>query len=213
MQPNEPLIEQVRIADCPPSGTRLLDRRVRVVATLAMALAAGLPLRAGPAAESAAAKAKDSTVAQSVQIEMEDFTLTDCVVSDLTNACGGKAVLIAKASSKAETTVKLPKGDYSVEFWMMAPSLESDTVWVTIGDAGKGSPWDGKCKAFPDHQRMPMKYFVKSGVYVDSKARVVVSVTEDMKELPVVISPKKTGMLIDRVVFKRLAAPKAESTK
>ncbi|MEI8122259.1 MAG: hypothetical protein WCI20_09415 [bacterium] len=177
-----------------------------VIATLITAST----LVAAVAAEQAttSASAKNVLTAPIVQIELEDFSLTDCVVSNIAEASGGKAVIIVKESSKAETTVKLPRGNYSVEFWIMAPSLNSDTVWVMIGDAGKASPWDGKCKSFPDHQRMPMKEFKKSGVYDGERGRVVVSVTDDMKELPIVITPKKTGMLIDRVVFRRVGAVK-----
>ena len=32
----------------------------------------------------------------------------------------------------------------------------------------------------------------------------MVNVTDDMKDLPIVITPKKTEMLIDRIVFRRL---------
>jgi len=207
MQSDEVSASQIRIADSSVSASRAFGDRLPGV-VLAMALATCLSAHAAEPAATAAthsqpAKAGVPSVTQSVSIELEDFSLTDCVVVNLTNACGGKAVLIAKGSSKAETTVKLSKGEYNVTFWIMAPSLNSDSVWVTIGDAGKDSPWDGKCKAFPDHKRMPMKAFMSSGVYVNERERVVVRVTEDMKELPIVITPKKTGMLIDRIVFQR----------
>lgn len=210
MQSDEVSISQIRIADSSVSGSRAFGDRLAAV-VLAMTLATGLSARAAEPAATATtnlqpAKAGDTAVTQSVALELEDFSLTDCVVSNLTTACGGKAVLIAKESSKAETTVKLSKGEYSVTFWIMAPSLQNDTVWVTIGDPGKAGPWEGKYKAFPDHKRMPMTAFMSSGVYVNNGAKVetvVVRVTEDMKELPIVITPKKTGMLIDRMVFQR----------
>jgi hypothetical protein len=141
--------------------------------------------------------------ALTIQIELEDFTLTDCTITNVAGASGGKAVLIAVATSKAETTVELEKGEYTVEFWIEAFSLQGDTVWVTIGDAGKASPWDGKLKSFPDHARMPMREFKKSGVYVDEKTRVTLTVAEDRQRVPIVITPKKTGMLIDRIVMTR----------
>ena len=208
MQSDEVSISQTRIAESSVSGSRAFGDRLPAV-VLAMALATCLSARAAePAAtNSHPAKAGDPSVTQSVSIELEDFSLTDCVVSNLgALACGGKAVLIAKESSRAETTVKLSKGEYNVMFWIMAPSLNSDCVWVTIGDTGKAGPWEGKYKAFPDHKTMPMKAFMSSGVYVNNGEKVekvVVRVTEDMKELPIVITAKKTGMLIDRIVFQR----------
>ncbi len=160
--------------------------------------AEGLHLEAG--------EAKGGEPNRSFQIELEDFTLTDCEVVTTTLACGGKAVLIAKESSKAVSSIKLPAGNYSVVIWTLAPSLKQDAVWVVIGDAGKDSQWEGKLKSFPDHKRMPMKEFMSAGVYVSDRERVVVRVTEDkdMKELPIVITPKKTGMQLDRIVFRRL---------
>lgn len=151
--------------------------------------------------------ATTAAASQSFNLELETMTLTDCEVVTNAKACDGKAVLIAKASSKVEGSIKLPKGDYNVLFWIMAPSLQSDTVWVTIGDAGKDSPWEGKCKSCPDHKKMPMTDFLSSGVYVNERTKLILHVTEE-KDIPIVITPKEFGMLIDRIQFRRIADAK-----
>jgi hypothetical protein len=135
-----------------------------------------------------------------VQVELEAFTLTDAPVVELKNASGGKAVDFAKETARAETTVALSKGDYTAEVFLKGPTLDHDTVWVKIGDANS-------VKAFPSHPRLPMVDFQQSMVGGRTNPATI-TVAEERKKLAVVITPKETGMMLDRIIFRVKAKPK-----
>jgi hypothetical protein len=135
-----------------------------------------------------------------VMIELENFALTDAPIVESEVASGGKAVSFPSGKARAETKVKLPRGDYTVELYLMGRSLDHDTVWVKVGDA-QPAP------TFPSHPRLPMKEFNKSMVGGRLNA-VPLTIAEDEKEVPVIITPKETEMTLDRIIFRKVVAPK-----
>lgn len=135
-----------------------------------------------------------------VQIELEAFTLTEAPVVALDNASGGKAVDFARETARAETTVTLPKGDYMVELFLKGPTLDNDTVWVKVGDAEPA-------KTYPSHPRLPMVDFWQSMMGGRTQP-VTITVTEENRTLAVVITPKETGMMLDRIIFRSKARTK-----
>jgi hypothetical protein len=135
-----------------------------------------------------------------VQIELEAFTLTNAPVVESDRASGGKAVDFAKETARAETTATLPKGDYLVELFLKGPTLDNDTVWVKVGD---GEP----AKTYPSHPRLPMVDFWQS-LMGGRTQPVTITVAEERKTLAVVITPKETGMLLDRIIFRLQAKAK-----
>ena len=74
-------------------------------------------------------------------VEAEDFGLTDARVMDLEGASGGKTVVFEDASSKAEATIPLSKGNYEITVYGMGPSYEEDAFFLTVDENAEQRMW------------------------------------------------------------------------
>lgn len=175
-------------------------RNTMLWAIVALVLVLALPALAAEAkpADKPIVKDKYALKAGDVQIELEAFTLTEAPLVESEIASGGKAVSFAAEKARAESTVTLPKGDYLVELFLKGPSLDHDTVWVKIGDVEPAL-------TYPSHPKLPMTLFWQS-IVGGRTHPVTFKVTEEQQTLPVVITPKETGMELDRIIF-RLQVP------
>lgn len=74
-------------------------------------------------------------------VEVEDFHLTNAKVMDLEGASDGKTVILEDASSKAEATIPLSKGNYEITVYGLGPSYEEDAFFLTVDDNAEQRMW------------------------------------------------------------------------
>jgi hypothetical protein len=119
-----------------------------------------------------------------VTLECRTFTLTDAALKDLAGACGGKAVLFDKETAKAATSVNLLKGTYEVTVYLQAPDSDSDAIYVSVNKNEE--------RLYPDEYGS-----------IQPTRTYTVEVQAD-GPCAVEIVPAETGMLLDRVVLKKI---------
>jgi hypothetical protein len=149
------------------------------------------PAKAEPAkppakkAEAPAEKVEAKVIPQDKEtvLEAESMALFDAEAKDLAGASGGKAVLLGKGSSIADTVVTLGKGKYEFTVYAHAPDGDHDAFYLTVGDGIR--------------QRLFVSEWKK---VVAAKAVTVENATK--KACKIELKPAETGMYIDRVVIK-----------
>jgi hypothetical protein len=132
-----------------------------------------------------------------VLLELEDFRLTDVEAVEAADASKGKCVKFTKESSRAETGVNLPKGQYKVEVYMKVQNLQHDCIYLNIGNKEQ-------IKVFPSHAKLPQTEFTRVPVDEEPKKPLVVE-AEGGAPVRVVFLPRETDMLVDRVIFRKQA--------
>lgn len=119
-----------------------------------------------------------------------DFTLRDARVVGLPEASGGKAVLLDRESSAAEAALKLDRGVYRIWAHLKTRDAEHDSIWVSVRNQ-KWKIWS------EDWGRMACR----GGRYGIMDIRFLV---EDDNPVPMRVAAKETGVLLDRLVVRRL---------
>lgn len=132
-----------------------------------------------------------------VQVELEDFKLTDVETVEAPDASKGKCIKLTKESSRAESNVNLPKGQYKVEVYMKVQDLQHDCLYLNV-------PGKEPIKVFPSHARLPQTEFTRVPVDEGPKMPLVVE-SEGGAPVKVAFTPRETDMLVDRVIFRKQA--------
>lgn len=74
-------------------------------------------------------------------LEVENFTLNNCVVSEYEAASQGKAVKFDNPGSSASFETTLPPGNYRISVYVNTRGPDEDGFYVTVNDSGQTRVW------------------------------------------------------------------------
>lgn len=119
-------------------------------------------------------------------LEVEDFKLSNAKVQQLDEASEGKVVVLQDASSEAEETIQLSKGDYQVTVFLLGTSPDEDAFYLTIGYRAEERLW-----AESPGNILPTLNSVHFTQKADGPCRILFTFAEP-------------NVLLDRVEFKKV---------
>jgi hypothetical protein len=123
-------------------------------------------------------------------LEVEDFTLSQCVASEFEGASQGKGVKFEKPDSSASFETTLPPGDYKITVYVKTRGPDEDGFFVTVNDSGQ------------------TRVFYNSiyGIY-GIASLVFFSVGED-KVVKILIEAGEVNMILDKVAIESVIKTK-----
>jgi len=74
-------------------------------------------------------------------VEVEDFDLSNAEIQKLSEASGGKVVMLQDEYGEAEVTIQLGKGDYEVTVYALGASFDEDAFYLTVGNQAEERMW------------------------------------------------------------------------